>query len=265
MMVIVMKTFLSWNINGIRACANKGLIDWVQDNSEAAIGLQEIKAQAHQIPQLLIDSLDQQELISHPAQRPGYSGVANIFPTSWGTPEITLGIGEELFDREGRMLILEWEDVVYYTGYYPNGQRDHGRVPYKLDFSEAVLQHALKKKKETGKVIVLAGDFNTAHYPIDLANPKQNINTTGFLPHERAWLDRLLEAGFVDCYRMVRGQEEGAYTWWTYRGDCRQRNIGWRIDYFFVDADSAHKVLDCFIQPEIMGSDHCPIGLVLDL
>tara|TARA_R110000868_G_scaffold38661_1_gene135060 strand:- start:73290 stop:74087 length:798 start_codon:yes stop_codon:yes gene_type:complete len=265
MMVIVMKTFLSWNINGIRACANKGLIEWTEQFADAAIGLQEIKAQEHQIPENLLQGLTEQELVLHPAKRPGYSGVANIFPKSWGTPQITLGIGEDRFDDEGRLLILEWPDVVLYTGYYPNGQRDHGRVDYKLAFSEAVLQHALKKKKETGKVIVLTGDFNTAHHPIDLANPKQNLKTTGFLPNERAWMDRLTEAGFIDCFRMIHPEQTGAYTWWTYRGDCRERNIGWRIDYFFVDNDSADKVLDCFIQPDVMGSDHCPIGLVLDL
>jgi len=260
-----MKTFFSWNINGIRACTKKGLVDWIEDNSDAAISFQEIKASNDQVPSELLSSLDDQELVTFSAKRPGYSSVANIFPKSWGEPKISYGIGIEKFDCEGRMLILEWDDVVLYTGYYPNGQRDHGRVDYKLEFSQAVLDHALIKKKETGKVIVLTGDFNTAHHAIDLANPKQNLNTTGFLPNERAWMDKLVDAGFVDCFRMVNDNVEGAYTWWTYRGDCRERNIGWRIDYFFVDADSADKVLDCFIQPEVMGSDHCPIGLVLDL
>lgn len=260
-----MKTFLSWNINGVRAAANKGLGLWLDEHADAAIGLQEIKAFEAQFPPEITRVKEDRELIIHSAKRPGYSGVAAIFPKEWGEPIISIGIGQDKFDDEGRMLILEWDDVVFYAGYYPNGQRDHNRVPYKLEFSEAVLQHAAKKKKETGKTIVLTGDFNTAHYPIDLANPKQNENTTGFLPIERQWMDRLVEHGFVDCFRMINGEQTGAYTWWTYRNDCRGRNIGWRIDYFFVDADSADKVLDCFIQPDVMGSDHCPVGLVLDL
>lgn len=263
---MVMKLFLSWNINGIRAAANKGLTQWLQEHANSAISLQEIKAQEAQVPPELVEYLSKNhQAIYHSAKRPGYSGVATFFPQEWGEAKITLGLGDPKFDDEGRLIIIEWDDVVFYGGYYPNGQRDHNRVPYKLDFSEAVLQHALKKKKETGKAIILTGDFNTAHYPIDLANPKQNENTTGFLPIERQWMDRLVENGFVDCYRMVNGNVEGAYTWWTYRNNCRERNIGWRIDYFFIDADHADKVLDCFIQPEVMGSDHCPIGLVLDL
>lgn len=261
-----MKLFLSWNINGIRASAPKGLNEWLKSNPDAAIGLQEVKANVDQVPATLKEILaSDHQWHLHAAKKPGYSGVAAIFPKSWGEAKITQGLGINKFDDEGRLVIVEWEKLIFYIGYYPNGQRDHGRVPYKLEFSEAVLQHALKKKKETGKVIVLTGDFNTAHHAIDLANPKQNENTTGFLPHERAWLDRLVDAGFVDCYRMVHGEQEGAYTWWTYRNDCRARNIGWRIDYFFIDADSADKVLDCFIQPDQLGSDHCPIGLVLDL
>ncbi len=261
-----MKLFLSWNINGIRAACNKGFLKWLEQHPGSAIALQEIKANESQIPTQISAVLsDQHRAYYHSAKRPGYSGVAAIFPQSWGEAKVTVGIGAEQFDDEGRMLIIEWDDVVLYGGYYPNGQRDHGRVPYKLEFSEAVLQHALKKKKETGKVIILTGDFNTAHHAIDLANPKQNENTTGFLPHERAWMDRLVEHGFVDCFRMVNGDVSGAYTWWTYRSNCRERNIGWRIDYFFIDSDSADKVLDCFIQPDVMGSDHCPIGLVLDL
>jgi exodeoxyribonuclease III len=261
-----MKLFLSWNVNGIRAAYAKGLTHWLGEHEQAAINLQEIKAFKEQVPTPVQELLSpHHHAIYHPAQRPGYAGVATIFPKAWGEAKVTIGLGIERFDREGRMIVVEWDDLVFYGGYYPNGQRDHGRVDFKLEFSEAVLQHALKKKKETGKVIVLTGDFNTAHAPIDLKNPKQNENTTGFLPKERAWLDRLTEAGFVDCYRMIYPEQTGAYTWWTYRGDCRVRNIGWRIDYFFIDADNADKVLDCFIQPEVMGSDHCPVGLVLDL
>jgi exodeoxyribonuclease-3 len=164
------------------------------------------------------------------------------------------------FDVEGRTLLAEYPDFFLFNGYYPNGQHDLGRVPYKLKYSDAVLKMALKLRKK--KPVILAGDFNTAHQAIDLARPKANEGNTGFLPEERAWLDKLIQSGFIDIFREF---EKGPhhYTWWSYRAGARKKNIGWRIDYFFVTPDMLDRVKTAYLQPHVMGSDHCPVVLEL--
>ena len=166
------------------------------------------------------------------------------------------------FDSEGRLIIADYGDFLFYTGYFPNGGADLSRVPYKLDFSEAVLQHA-EGPRRAGRSVIICGDVNTAHQEIDLANPKSNQKNTGFLPEERAWLSRFLDHGYVDIFRRRYPELAGAYTWWSNRVGVRERNVGWRIDYFFISPELEERVVDARIHAHVLGSDHCPIELEL--
>lgn len=250
---------VSWNVNGIRACYNKGFVEWLNQESPDILGLQEIKALEEQFP----DKILQQKkyfFYIYPAQKKGYSGVAVFTKTE--PIKVHYGLGIKEFDDEGRCLILEFKDFIFFNCYFPNGQRDHGRVDYKLRFSDAVLQRANEYKKKK-KNIIITGDYNTAHTENDLANPKTNKNTTGFLPIEKEWMDKLVANNYTDTFRYFTPNENGHYTWWTYRGDCRERNIGWRIDYFFVNNTFMKNVKDASILSNVMGSDHCPISIRL--
>jgi exodeoxyribonuclease-3 len=252
---------VSWNVNGIRACVNKGFVEWFETVSPDILCLQEIKANEEQVPKKILNFSSKYDLTFFPAEKKGYSGVATFVKKSLKSKS-TKGIGIKKFDDEGRTILTEVGETLLINSYYPNGQRDHGRVDFKLEFSETMLKYAKKNEKKF-KNIILTGDFNTAHFPIDLANPKTNKNTTGFLPHEREWMDRLVAKGYLDTYRFIHGQKEGAYSWWTYRNNCRDRNIGWRIDYFFINEDSKSNIRGAEILQDIQGSDHCPISLDL--
>ena len=172
---------------------------------------------------------------------------------------ITYGIGVEEYDAEGRVIESDHGEFVLINMYVPNGQHDLGRVPFKLAFSDRVLERCETLKKE-GRKIIICGDYNTAHTEIDLKNPKTNTKNTGFLPEERAWIDKFINHGYIDTFR-VFNKEPDNYTWWSYRMDARKRNIGWRIDYFFISNNMADNLKDAFILPEIHGSDHCPLGI----
>lgn len=258
----------SWNVNGLRAVCKKGFIEWLEKGVEGRpwhlVNLQETKLKEDQLPAAITEHTDFEIHLSE-AERPGYSGVATLIHKDFNVTEVVEGTGIEDFDREGRTLTVHTPKFTLINAYYPNGQRDHGRVPYKLEFSEEILQTALKHKKNRKGPVILAGDFNTAHTAIDLKNPKTNQKTTGFLPHERAWLDRLIEKGFVDVFRQQHPEEEGHYTWWTYRNNCREKNVGWRIDYFFINREDLSSVDEAKILSDVHGSDHCPISLQLNL
>ena len=249
----------TWNVNGIRAALGKNLKEWMQAESPDVLCLQEIKARPDQ---LTADQLDfpGYEVAWNPAERPGYSGVATFHKE---TPlEIQKGFGEERFDVEGRVIRTRHPNFLLYNVYFPNGQRGHDRVEYKLEFYAALLE-ICDRLHFAGENIVITGDFNTARQPIDLRNPKENETTSGFMPEERAWVDKYLEHGFVDVYRQLY-PERVQYTWWTYRMAARQRNVGWRIDYFLVSEKLAPHVKDVIIHDNIPGSDHCPVTLVID-
>ncbi len=249
---------MSWNVNGLRACARKGFLDWLAEVKPDILGLQEVRALPEQLDEAVLKPEDY-EVWLNPAERKGYSGVglySRITPKS-----VTIGgLGEERFDSEGRLIIADYGDFLFYTGYFPNGGKDLSRVPYKLDFSEAVLQHAEAQRKQ-GRSIIICGDVNTAHEEIDLANPKSNQKNTGFLPEERAWVSRFLDHGYLDIFRKQHPGEAGRYTWWSNRANARARNIGWRIDYFFISPELEDRVVAARIHPDVMGSDHCPIEL----
>ena len=249
---------ISWNVNGIRSVYNKGFVEWFTRQSPDILCLQETKADFEQFP-LEIREMKEHAISHSSADKKGYSGVA-----TFSREKIldTKKLEKHLYDSEGRVLIHELNDFFLLNCYFPNGQRDHNRVPFKLDFCDEVLakMNELRKKKP----IIITGDFNTAHREIDLANPKTNKNTTGFLPNERAWMDKFISQGYVDVFRHLYPEKTGAYTWWSNRPGVRDRNIGWRIDYFFVSTELLPRVTDAKILCEIKGSDHCSIVLELN-
>jgi exodeoxyribonuclease-3 len=252
--------FASWNVNGLRSALRSGLLDWLDAERPDVACFQEVKAQADQIDGEVFARLGYRAWW-HPAQKPGYSGVTTLSrrePVS-----LQLGIGRRDVDREGRVLITEFPELVLVNAYFPNSQRDHARLDYKLSFCRS-LARRLGALRRAGKHVVLCGDYNIAHRAIDLANPKQNQDNAGFLPEERAWLDRFLGRGWIDCFRHAC-PEPGHYTWWSQRIGVRARNIGWRIDYFCIDDGLLPKLVRADHQPQVMGSDHCPIRLELDL
>jgi exodeoxyribonuclease-3 len=250
---------VSWNVNGIRACVNKGFVEWIRTTSPDIVCLQEIKAEREQFPDTIFELKDY-HLYINSAKKKGYSGVA-VFSKEKPTKVIDQ-LGIEKFDIEGRTQILEFKDFILFYCYFPNGQRDPGRVPYKLEY----YQEILKRDNEfvaAGKKVIITGGFNTAHHPIDLANPKGNKKSTGFLENEREWLDQYLDAGMIDCLRHFEPDTEGVYSWWTYRSNCRERNIGWRLDYFMASSNLKKQLKGCKHLPEVLGSDHCPVELTI--
>ncbi len=249
---------LSWNVNGIRSCRRQGLLAWLDSQEAQVVCLQEVRAHRHQVEQDLQD-LHGYHAFWHSARRPGYSGVATL---ARQRPDAVLeGLGLEEFDLEGRVLTLEFGSLSVVNAYFPNTQRTHARLTYKLDFCRAMLAWVAGLRAR-GQHVLLCGDYNIAHREIDLRNPRENQGNAGFLPQERAWMDELLDSGYVDTFR-ARCPEPGHYTWWSNRPGVRERNIGWRIDYVVVDRELDHRVDCSFHQPQVMGSDHCPVGVVL--
>jgi len=249
---------ISWNVNGIRSVTNKGFIDFIEQESPDILCLQEIKALPEQFPREILE-LRKYNLQIKSAEKKGYSGVATFSSEKFLDTDY-LGVDE--FDSEGRTLIHETKDFYLFNCYIPNGSRDHHRVPYKMKFCEALEKkmNQLQKKKP----VILVGDINTAHTEIDLANPKTNQKTTGFLPEERAWVSHMLQSGWLDIYRDLHPEKKGAYTWWSQRAGVREKNIGWRIDYFLLSTILKSSVRRVDILKDVYGSDHCPIVLELD-
>ena len=254
---------VSWNVNGLRACAKKGFVESLRRSDADIVGLQEVRAFADQLPDE-VRNLDGWHAHYSPAERPGYSGVA-LFSRQPPT-RIETSLGEPRFDVEGRLQIARFDRLTVINAYFPKGSgkdRDNSRVPYKLDFYRAVFDRAQKLRRR--QPVLVIGDYNTAHQEIDLARPKDNVKNSGFLPEERAELDRLHEAGWVDTFRRRHPGEVGHYSWWSQRGGARARNVGWRIDYVLASPAAMKRVRDAFIWPAVMGSDHCPVGVDLDL
>lgn len=251
---------LSWNVNGLRACARKTFQSWMDKEKADILCLQEIKANPDQLDDSL-RNIPGYQAVWNPAKKKGYSGVA-IYSRQKPI-SIQRGLGQSIFDVEGRTLILEYPDFFLINAYFPNGQRDHKRVPFKMKYCKIFTQ-ICQDLLTSGKELVITGDFNTAHQEIDLRNPKSNQNTTGFLPRERKWVGDFIEMGFVDIFR-IQHPEPHQYTWWSYRKGVREKNIGWRIDYFFVSRPLTTKVQNTYHQSHVMGSDHCPIGLEINL
>ena len=253
-------TLLSWNVNGIRAVHRKGFLDWLIAAQPDVLGLQETKAEEHQLPRELAQPDSYHGHWNHAKIKKGYSGTCLL--TRHQPLSIQFGLGLEEFDQEGRTIIAEYPDFTLLNCYFPNGGRDHSRVPFKLAFYDAFLEKC-EQLRSQGQPVIFCGDVNTSHQEIDLAHPKANEKTTGFLPEERAWLDKVVEAGYIDTFRHFYPDLAEQYTWWSMPTKARERNIGWRLDYFFVSPELVERLVDAFILPEVMGSDHCPVGLRL--
>jgi exodeoxyribonuclease-3 len=249
---------MTWNINGIRAALGKGALDWVWKLAPDVLCLQEVKARPGQLNEVQAEQL-KYPYIWNPAERAGYSGVATFYKEA--PLDIQMGLGDPKFDVEGRVISTLHPGFRLFNIYFPNGQRGHDRVDYKLEFYATLLK-LCNDLHAKGENLVITGDFNTAHMPIDLKNPKSNAKTSGFLPEEREWVDKFLENGFVDIYRKLY-PDRVQYTWWTYISNARARNVGWRLDYFLISEALVPKVKDVVIHDAVMGSDHCPVELIL--
>jgi exodeoxyribonuclease-3 len=249
---------LSWNVNGIRAAAQKGFLDWFETEQADVVCIQESKAFSNQLEEKLIHPGGYHSFW-HSAQKPGYSGVA-IYSKKEPL-RLQYGIGIPEIDSEGRVLIAEFHNFALINTYFPNSQRDGKRLDYKIQFCAKMLDF-LTGLKNQGKNVVLCGDFNIAHREIDLKNPKSNVNNAGFLPEERAWMDHFLNQGYIDSFRHFE-PGPGHYTWWSYRPGVREKNVGWRIDYFVVNQEFKDALGEVRHQPGVKGSDHCPVLLQL--
>lgn len=251
---------VSWNVNGIRAVSKKeDFWSWFEDDDSDIINFQEVRATQEQIPKKLAE-IDGFHKFYNEAEKKGYSGVgtySKIKPLS-----VTKGLGVEELDNEGRVLKIEYPDFILFNIYFPNSGKEGSRLDFKVQFCNELLSQLVELKNE-GKNLVITGDYNIAHNPIDVYNPKNCEGKSGYLPEERAWLDELEEAGFVDTFRMF-DEGEGNFTWWSYRFKARERNSGWRLDYFFVNEEIKDNVKAAKILADIYGSDHCPVTLELD-
>ncbi len=251
---------LSWNVNGIRAVHRKGFLNWFMEDKPDILCIQETKAVRKQFPKD-IQHIDGYNLYLSEAERKGYSGVATY--TNLKPEKVQNGFGIPKFDSEGRTLITDFGDFVLFNIYFPNGKMSDERLKYKMDFYDSFLDYA-DALKEEGRNIVVCGDVNTAHKEIDLARPKENEKISGFLPIEREWIDRFLSHGYVDTFREFNPEGDN-YSWWSYRTRARERNVGWRLDYFFVNEEFKDKVNSAYILNDVMGSDHCPVGIDIKL
>lgn len=246
---------ISWNVNGLRACIGKGFLDFFRETDADIFCLQETKLQAGQID---LDLPGYHQYWNY-AEKKGYSGTA-IFSKEEAL-QVTYGIGVEEHDHEGRVITLEYSDFYFVTVYTPNSQNELARLDYRMKWEDDFLVY-LKKLEET-KPVIFCGDLNVAHKEIDLKNPKSNRKNAGFTDEERGKFTALVEAGFIDTFRYFYPDLEGVYSWWSYRFSARAKNAGWRIDYFLTSASLKDRLQDAFIYSKVMGSDHCPVGLLI--
>lgn len=248
----------SWNVNGIRSMEAKGFASWLQAEQPDILCLQETKAEPGQLSENIIAPPGYTSYWNS-GVRKGYSGVATYVKKE--PNNVYSVIGTERFDQEGRFLITEYDDFTLLNVYFPNGQMNEERLQYKLDFYEALINYCEGLKKKQPRIII-CGDFNTAHREIDLKHPQANAKHSGFLPAEREMLDKFLGHGYIDAFRYLY-PDKVQYSWWSYRMRAREKNVGWRIDCFYITKNLVNVILDCVILDEITGSDHCPIGIYL--
>jgi len=252
----VMK-IISWNVNGIRAVAKKGLKEFINKYKPDILCLQETKISDTKREEHEFNFQGYKEYW-HSAKRPGYSGVLTLVKDGIKVFDISNEIGEEKFDDEGRANVLELEKYFLVNTYFPNANHELSRLDYKLQFNEVLLKNL--KKIEKKKPVIICGDFNVAHEEIDLARPKDNVGSAGFTNEERDWMTKFLKSGFIDTFRYKNGNNI-QYSWWSYRFNARAKNVGWRIDYFCISKKLAKRVDKAYILNEVYGSDHCPVGI----
>ena len=252
--------FVSWNVNGIRAVAKKEALKWIDSNTPDILALQEIKAESSQIPDNLFNHDYCCRFVSSSIKK-GQSGVA-IFSDI--KPHYHSNCYEVDILKEGRINEIHWNNIAFFNVYFPNGKRNSERLEYKMAFYDRFFNY-IEELRSKGKSIIFCGDVNTAHKEIDLARPKENENISGFLAMERAWIDKLIDAGYIDTFRFTHPNEKQRYSWWSMRTKARERNVGWRIDYFFVSKDLKNNIINSDILDNILGSDHAPVSLKIKL
>jgi len=250
---------MSWNVNGLRAAAKKGVLEWIAKESPDILCIQETKMVPEQLTEELSCLAGYDSHWHGAAVKKGYSGVGVY--TKVAAVGVEKSLGEKRFDEEGRFLRLDFPEFVLLNVYFPNGKMNAQRLQYKMDFYHAFLAYIEDLRKKSPKLIFL-GDVNTAHKEMDLARPKENSTVSGFLPIERAWIDEVISRGYVDTFRHLHPKEV-KYSWWDLKSRARERNVGWRIDYVFVSSELVHAVKAAFILDHVMGSDHCPVGIDL--
>ena len=252
-------TFISWNVNGIRAIANKNALNWIDKENIDILALQEVKAQKEQVPDNIFKRKYKNVLINS-ANKKGYSGTAiytdiNIEESSFC---------DNIDSGEGRIIQIKFNNIIFFNIYFPNGQSSQERLDHKMKFYDDFLIY-INELRAKGYSIIICGDVNTAFKEIDLANPKANENTSGFLKIERDWIAKLISCGHIDTFRHFYEDKKEEYSWWSYRTRARERNVGWRIDYFFISEDLKDNLVDAFIRQDIFGSDHCPVGIKIKI
>ncbi|MBN8541531.1 MAG: exodeoxyribonuclease III [Deltaproteobacteria bacterium] len=253
----------SWNVNGLRSVLGKGLLDWMAESDLDLVMLQEVKAKPDVLAEVgdFYKDLGFKSIGWAKAEKNGYSGLLTL--SKMKDVAIREGLGIENFDREGRWLETDLGPYTFINSYFPNSQRDHARLPFKLEFCRAA-QNRMERLLKLKRIPILGGDINVAHTEIDLANPKTNKDNAGFLPEEREWFSNFLDAGWSDAFRILE-TAGGHYTWWSYRPGVREKNIGWRLDHFFLPAFFKSQVNWVRQQPEVRGSDHCPVVISVPL
>jgi exodeoxyribonuclease-3 len=249
----------SWNVNGIRAIQKKGFLEWVEATQPDILCLQETKAHPDQLDNALKHIGGYHAHWAHSVKK-GYSGVVTYSRVE--PKAVTVGFGFPQYDDEGRTIITEYNDFVLLNAYFPNGSEGNKRVPYKMGYCGDFVTYCDNLQAQ-GKNVIFCGDVNTSHKEIDLANPKANVKNTGFLPEEREWMDKLVGAGYIDTFRHLYPDKTEAYSYWSERTRARERNAGWRLDYFFVSPNLKDRISAAEIHTDILGSDHCPISLTL--
>lgn len=272
---------ISWNVNGVRSWFKKGSMDWVLSEKPDIMCFQEMKAHEEQLPSELRSIPGYSLFMDHSKLKKGYSGVAVYVKDGFkvikvdtelhvDNPSVLKSVSKvgpasptNGIDHEGRFIAVYLEDIVLINCYFPNGGGDAERLQYKLNFYDSFLAYIVKLKKE-GKKVLFCGDVNVAHTERDIARPKENKDHVGFLPIERAWVDKLISSGFTDVFRYFNPDAEQVYTWWDLKSFARDRNIGWRIDYFFIDSEYINQIKDIKIYSEILGSDHCPLSISIN-
>jgi exodeoxyribonuclease-3 len=252
---------ISWNTNGLRATVKQGNFTPLFENNPDIVCLQETKAEPEQLTEETRDVPGYYSYFSHPKLKKGYSGVA-IY-TKERPKEVFYGMGIKKLDDEGRLIGIKCKNFTLINGYYPNGGQGPERLKYKLEFYDAFLKFIMKLRKN-GEHVIFCGDINTAHEAIDLARPKENVENTGFLPIERAWIDKVVKNNFVDVFRKFYPDKVGAYTYWDQKTRARDRNVGWRLDYFFASSEIIPKIKSTGMASGYYGSDHCPIWLEIE-
>lgn len=252
---------ISYNVNGIRAAVNKGMLEWLEKESPDVLCLQEIKALESQIDLVSLQALGYKYNYFHSAEKKGYSGVAVLSKTE--PDNVKIGMGIDIYDNEGRLIRVNFKNLSIYCVYIPSGTMGTTRQDFKMKFLDDFSNFIEKERKER-KEIIICGDYNICHKPIDINHPEKHLKSSGFLPEERAWFDSFVATGMIDTFREF-DKSPDKYSWWSYRAGSKGKNLGWRIDYHLISEEARHRLTSASIQSEVLYSDHCPVVINIDI